>query len=1158
MTISIAPGALQPPGSSITPLPLDNRAALKTACGDSCNWNTLAQQLRALIAGLKRQFPGVALAPGETSTAFAAELAVRLQRSTMSVCEDSTYCRQQTLAPEQRVSLEAFLKGSGLGVPKSWAGLLELTHTIAKRAQAHPLGNFSGALSWPIPLGIQEQRSIISLLSGDRSGLPGLPLADIHKGALGYLLSGSAVADADLQAPTMVIETLLGAPKAQALGRAIQTRLGGFATDSSLNEYVLAAIQLGLDPESCEAPARNHVAGFDLARRENWGQRPSLIIDSLSRHLLDKGRVTAHTANLGARLLLARSAPAFLVKHIPASVTYGSLAWTQLVIATARIEADSPGRALNLTYAEVLTYAEQVATSAPTLQYIRQGALADWGRINGVLPADAPTSAEYEATRVEYNLQLEALKTASTLVGTPMPNRREMALAALKAAYPNLAPDIFEAQSLVRVFRVPGRTGQFPGARSMLDVVMHGEKLGTDEHWESRDKRIPVAGFCAMYNAGKLDVASTFKTQYEQAITAAEKGHQGVAQYLLSTLPPQDRTNLEYGKLAFFHTNDYTMAMDMTSKPTLRTRGHTLRVKTTLGGEVNIYEIDTKNARVEKQNYWIRRYTPPYTDKNLHHVEANVISKTVLFDPFKDEPGQAQERSVPHAGVLASGSARSVYIGRVYASSLDLHNADLLEQARGVTSFDKNAATNKAIGEFFLNLIPLRSAIVNFSNGNVADGLFDLSLDVIGLVTLGAGKAAQAGKLFSKGMSSLGGAAKVARFIGAAAMEAFNPLSGVGDLVRGVAGLVKKGASGLLSKTIEGVHWLRGKSASYDSLKTASQQYGAAAIGTFKVAGETIEGAAVLHKGQWYALDVKKMRPFGSPLEGFSANTHAINGAVQAKVVPRGGLLDNSLHAAFQVPESAIGGLSRNSQGVYVSSDGLSSYIRHTDHLGQPAVYEARQITRTEEGVTQARIYHNNRQTELLVQHVQGDQWQRLGASGGYPVRVNSDCGREIGSGAEAVLYESRDGASVYKCFDTEVESFDISAVMDQADALNAYYGAGFAKAYTDMGDAYIKMKKLDGVSLKGVQSNSLPVQARTFLDDAFKSMEEKGIFHSDLHLGNFLYSAKDKKIYPLDIKSRAHSGHIKGEPLPEGLMSDYALEKAELYSDFNKLLLPS
>ncbi|WP_242551657.1 hypothetical protein [Pseudomonas sp. Marseille-Q1929] len=975
---------------------------------------------------------------------------------------------------------------------------------------------------------------------------------------MGYLLSGSAVSESDLKKPTVAIEKLLGSAKAQALGQAIQTQLGGYATNSSLNEYLLAAIHLGLDPELLEAPAPSSVAGFDLAREAHRGQGAQAVIDNLAQHLLDKGRVTAQTASLGARLLLAKAAPEFLVKGIPRSVTYGSLTWAQLAIAAARIEADTPGRALSMSYAEVLAYAAELNTGNAVLQGIQYKAMADWAVANDLLTHATPTDTELETVRVEYNRQMLALTTASSQAKTPIPSRREMALDALKAAFPDVDPALFEVESVVGVFRIPGRAGRVDGPRSMLDIVMHGKKLGDHEHWMSADPRIPALAFCTLRDSGKLEVAETFASDYEQAITAAKKGHQGLTQALLATLPPQDRKNLEYGELEFFHTNEYKMGFGMVIAPseTLKRRGHTLRVKTTLGGEVNIYEIDTKAGTVEKQNFLIRRYTPPYTDKKLREEHGDIIHKTVLFKPFKDEqPDLAKAQPNASTGKLTFGSARSEYIGRVFAESLDLRNQDLSGQARGVTSFDKEAASLKAAGEFFLNLIPLRSAIVNFSKGDIGAGLFDLGMDFIGLVTLGAGKVAQAGKAFSKGISSVRGAAKAMRFVGATVIEVFNPLSGAGDLAQGVGRLIQKGASRLISKSTDGVNRLKGASASYDLLKAASQQHGAAAIGTFKVAGETVDGAAVLHKGQWYALDVEKLQPYGSPLAAFVPNTHAVKGVIRAKEIPQGAQLDNALHSAFKVPESTITGLSRNSQSVYTAANGHQSYIRHTDQLGQQAVYEVRQVARSEDGMTQARIYHNNRQTELLVQHVQGDQWQRLGAKGGHPARVNSDCGREIGSGAEAVLYESRDGASVYKCFDADVESFDINAVINQADALNLYYGEGFAEAFTSMGDAYIKMKKLDGVSLASVQPDSLPVQARSLLDDAFRSLEEKNIFQGDLHLGNFLYSARDKKIYPVDISPNSRSDLTVGDPLPDDLMDDYELYKADLYNDFNKLL---
>lgn len=979
----------QPSIAQDNPVSLDNPAALKTAFGDSCNWKTLTQKLQAVLESLSQRFAQGAY---PDATSFAADLALSLNRISIPVCEDSTYYRQHALTPQSLVSLQSYLQGCGLSVPTTWAELVDLNQRITLRAQVHPLGNFSGALAWPIPLGNEDQRAIIALMQSASSGLPGLPLVDESKGTLGYLFTDSSVSDADLRAPTLAIEKLLGSPKAQALGQAIQTALGGFATDRSLNEYLLAAIQLGLDPESCQAPERNHVAGFDLAQPAQWGQRPSTVIEGLRRHLLDKGRVTEQTALLGARLVLAKSAPQFLVKDIPPGVTYGSLAWTQLTIATARIEADSPGRALNLSYAQALASAEQVDTPQPLLQDIQKKAMTDWALANGLLSSATPTDAELEPVRLEYNRQLLALTTASSLAKTPIPSRREMALDALKAAFPNLDPALFEVKRVVGVFQIPGRAGKVDGPRSMLDIVMHGKKLGDHEHWMSADPRLPVSAFCTLRESGKLEVAENFASDYEQAITAAKKGHQGLAQALLATLPVQDRKNLEYGAVEFFHTNEYKMGFGMLVAPseTLKRRGHTLRVKTTLGGEVNIYEIDTKGGTVKKQNFLIRRYTPPYTDKKLREEDGDPIHKTVQFKPFKDEqPDLAKAQPNASTGKLTFDSARSEYIGRVFAESLDLRNDDLLAQARGQTAYDNEADSLKAAGEFFLNLIPLRSAIVNFSKGDIGAGLFDLGMDFIGLVTLGAGKAAQAGKAFSKGISSLRGVSKVARFVGTTAIEAFNPLSGVGDLTVSAARFINKGGRQVLAKGRETVNQLRGASGSYDVLKAASKQHEAVATGILKVAGEPVEGAAVLHKGQWYAFDADQMRPYGGPLEGFTADTHAVDGVLGKASVEPASELSNAVSGRVKVPEATLDGLSRNSQGVYVGADGHSSYIRHTDSAGQSAVYEVRQVTRTEDGVTQARIYHNNRQTEWLVQHVEGDQWQRLGALGG--VHINAD-----------------------------------------------------------------------------------------------------------------------------------------------------------------------
>lgn len=200
------------------PTALDNPAALKTAFGDCCDWQTLANHLRRI----RQTF-------NDDSQAMGAELASRLKNTSMVVCEDSSYARQHGLTANNKVSLEAFFQDKGLSVPETPAELIQLISVVARKAQTPPLGNFAGALAWPVPLTAHERSVIAALLQDADSGL-----ADPGKGGLGYLLSGSSVTDADLNVASRAMEKLLGSPKAQALGRAIESKLGGLPTDTSI------------------------------------------------------------------------------------------------------------------------------------------------------------------------------------------------------------------------------------------------------------------------------------------------------------------------------------------------------------------------------------------------------------------------------------------------------------------------------------------------------------------------------------------------------------------------------------------------------------------------------------------------------------------------------------------------------------------------------------------------------------------------------------------------------------------------------------------------------------------------------------------------------------------------------------------------------------
>ncbi|MBS7675584.1 hypothetical protein KIN13_19450, partial [Vibrio cholerae] len=83
-----------------------------------------------------------------------------------------------------------------------------------------------------------------------------------------------------------------------------------------------------------------------------------------------EGRTSAGLAHVGAYLLLARSAPQFLIKDIPPTVKVGSQAWASLVIAAMTIEAQTPGKVPGMTFAQVMSAADQARAADPQQAHV--------------------------------------------------------------------------------------------------------------------------------------------------------------------------------------------------------------------------------------------------------------------------------------------------------------------------------------------------------------------------------------------------------------------------------------------------------------------------------------------------------------------------------------------------------------------------------------------------------------------------------------------------------------------------------------------------------------------------------------------------------------------------------------------------------------------
>ncbi|WP_156338133.1 membrane-targeted effector domain-containing toxin [Pseudomonas sp. MIACH] len=849
--------AVQQPRPFLPSLPIDNhrqplagQSSTGTQHADSAN--TGLEQAQANMQNLRalgQKLNEIALDLGKTTLPQAILRALRTTLIDVHPASSSSEAGNT-------VTLEAYIRSSNFSVPTSHFALTALADAVLNRTQQHPLGNFGGALSWPMPLSAQGQNALLETALRYATQHPNPRPMGTSLGVLEYLNSNQPLSAEAMKDPAKALEALLGTPRAQDLGQALQTQLRGIATDTSVNDYTLAAMNVLLDPASIGEPHANTVANFDLAQQSHWGKPASAVLGNLSAHLETEGYATPAMANVGAYLLLARKAPELLIKDIPANVTYGSAAWVNLSIAAATIEAWTPGRVPNMTFAQVMMEAENAGLqNLSVTQQAQTAALRVWGVVNGVLSeteAGRYATPDIEKARSAFNRQADARVGASDQIEAAVPNRKEIALAKLKERFGEDVP--FEEKLLTvkntsqpydQPLYDPNRAPA--GRHSLLDIAMSGLH---QYEWESTDERIVNA------TQGKslaFDVKKVFDTQLTQAMEARKQGISIAIRQMISQLPIEDRENLEYGRLEFYQNHTYTLDPGFTGR-TLAKKNDRLLIKSTGVSGETVYEVDLKQATIKAVPGTVLTQEQTRDASRIYPIET-FTPKDIAETAFE----KSKEARTPLPVPDSFSSPRTLAIADAFTQHLDIYNSDVIKQAKGATTFDRQMETQSKLANFFLDLIPLKSSIQNFSEGNYLDGAVDLGMDIFGFVTAGAGAAAKVATVASRTVKATTKALKVARILGTTVIGELNPLSGVGDLVQGGAKLIGKG-----------VDKIKGATGTYDLTRTITREHGPITHGTFKVADQTYQGDTVLFNGQRYAYDPDKMKPYGPPLSDFN------------------------------------------------------------------------------------------------------------------------------------------------------------------------------------------------------------------------------------------------------------------------------------------------
>ncbi|KRP66762.1 membrane-targeted effector domain-containing toxin [Pseudomonas orientalis] len=837
--------------------------------GNRKNWEYLARKLNDAVENL----------PQNPS---AREVSAYLKRTPMNVSPDSAHYLPYILEPGKSVSLETFIGDNGFALPTTREALLSLAHTASARARQHPFGNFGGALSWPIPLSVEDQPSLRAAAiehfnrTNDERESPRL-------GMLECLMRRQPLSVETLEDPVKTLETLVNSTDGQALGLAMQTEMNGIASENSVNDYTLAVINLGLDPESITTPHRNRLAGFDLAQKGHWFQPPSTIVAALRQHLIDNERTSPALANTAAHVLLMRTAPQFLVKNIPEHVLYGSQAWANLCIATAAIEAQAPGRAATMTFAEVMIMA---STLHPAPASVQTAAMVDWGVANNILEAkDDARYSQDEISRAQaaFTHQQGRLQEASALLDTPMPDREQMARELLEKTF-GQTTSIDEKLYSRLSNSLPPKPGK---PYSLLEIVMEGVVM--DERWgiQKGASGVDIDTLIAFTKGPEFNIQHAF----DKAFANATVQHKTVKKFsvlnALSQLPPDDQKSLSTGKLRYFQEKSYRVSRFPLISPTLFHTSPKILVTAENNGKLSKYEFDTDKGVIHNIDGRTVPRAPQYVADEVSKVEeffpdidkAKVVDGLQTFvsylptnpllpwmdtDSYKRDSLDEEQPAIASAPYMFT-SPRSHHIAESILAALDLDNPARRKAAAGTTSAEHRAEQTRTLRNAFLDLIPLRSAIVNLSDGNYSEGINDVAFDMFGFITAGIGAAAKAGKALGTTASALSKALKVTKIMIPPLLKELNPFNGAGELLLGAGKLAYEGASA----TRDGLRTLRG-TANQPALIAASARYDAAATGTAKVAGTTVNASAVKNNEQWYAFDASRMQPYGPPLESFS------------------------------------------------------------------------------------------------------------------------------------------------------------------------------------------------------------------------------------------------------------------------------------------------
>ena len=789
----------------------------------------------------------------------------------------------------KQISLEQCILANDWILPQNVADIQNLANALSHPPlQSAPYGNFGGGLSWSAPPLSQEmKKNILASVRNNAIELEEFEYLRRSKDALGYLTQSRQWTPEELSDPRTFLTNLLNTPEAQALGQALQTQFKGAPSATSINDWAMTAIAIGIDAKSILDPDNNtnKVAGFDLSSPDLGGKPMSEVVKALTEHLANPETPAADFAPVRAYALLARHAPELLVKEVPDSVAYGSPSWISLKAAVARIEAQAPGQALSMNYGKIMQYANISPITAAEKQVEQQASLQAmmyWAINEGILKKNDNnryTAAQVEHVRGKAKERFIALEKASSAKDTELLTREDMAVKILKEKFGEGID--FKKKCIIPI----ENWNHLKGPYSVIDLVLSGEL--SRGIFRSFDTTIPVDTI-ARSRHEIPDIQEAFKKSFSHYYEGKKNATSTAVRHLISQLPLKDRERLEFGAIKVYEQHNATSSI---SNLGLNGFGDTtpgrygvqrsldenhlgLMIETRYDGKTYHYEINPPQGFIRPithfkpglQGEWTK--LPP-KDNNSFSNYTTYSNKEINEVHAKSDAERRQRESTPKTDepLQSFNSSRTQYIAQLMANKFFPNDSrNLFEQTQGLTTLDTEVTDFEKIQNFTRIIVPFASAIHSFSKGHTRDGVESLVLDIFGFLFVGAKAAGGIAKVAGQAGSFASKIQKGANILSRAVASGANPFSGGRALFSGTVKLVNTGAS----LANQGFQFLRRGANSADLLSPIKRTD--VIEGSIKTTNNADPLKVIAKRddsGLLYAYDPKTENLFGPPLKNF-------------------------------------------------------------------------------------------------------------------------------------------------------------------------------------------------------------------------------------------------------------------------------------------------